>query len=50
MPAIRILVDGSIVELFTSAGKVLTTRVYPTTPSPWRIKSPTDTLVWELGP
>ena len=39
-PAARIFVDGSIVEVFTSAGRVLTTRVYPVTPPPWQIEAP----------
>ena len=48
-PAARIFVDGSIVEVFTGAGRVLTTRVYPVTPPPWRIDAPEGCSVWELA-
>jgi beta-fructofuranosidase len=47
-PAARIFVDGSMVEVFTSGGQVLTTRVYPVTPPPWRIEAPEGTEVWRL--
>ena len=47
-PAARIFVDGSIVEVFTGAGRVLTTRVYPVTPPPWRIDASEGCIVWEL--
>lgn len=47
-PAVRLFVDGSVVELFTSAGRVLSSRVYPTTPPPWRIEAPDNAHVWEL--
>ena len=48
-PAARIFVDGSIIEVFTSAGQVLTTRVYPLTPPPWRVEAPDGCEVWALG-
>jgi beta-fructofuranosidase len=48
-PAARIFVDGSIVEVFTSAGRVLTTRVYPVTPPPWELEAPEGCEVWSLA-
>ena len=48
-PAARIFIDGSIVEVFTSAGQVLTTRVYPVTPPPWQIEAPEGCEVWTLA-
>jgi beta-fructofuranosidase len=33
-PAARILLDGPVVEVFTSAGRALRTRIYPTTHLP----------------
>ena len=47
-PAARIFVDGSIIEVFTSAGRVLTTRVYPVNPPPWRVEAPEECEVWAL--
>ncbi|WIB60885.1 glycoside hydrolase family 32 protein [Curtobacterium sp. MCLR17_007] len=47
-PAVRLLLDGSVVELFTSAGRSVTTRVYPTQPPPWRVEAPEQTVVWSL--
>jgi beta-fructofuranosidase len=48
-PAARIFIDGSIIEVFTSAGQVLTTRVYPVNPPPWRIEAPEGCTVWTLA-
>ncbi|GAA3616982.1 glycoside hydrolase family 32 protein [Microlunatus ginsengisoli] len=48
-PAARIFVDGSVVEVFTSAGRVLTTRVYPVGAPPWRIAAPDGCTVWALA-
>ncbi|MER7243883.1 glycoside hydrolase family 32 protein [Kribbella sp. NPDC000426] len=48
-PAVRIFLDGSVVEAFTSAGRVLSTRVYPTTPPPWRVEAPADVQCWGLA-
>ncbi|MFI5695891.1 glycoside hydrolase family 32 protein [Kribbella sp. NPDC051586] len=48
-PAVRIFLDGSVVEAFTRAGRVLSTRVYPTTPPPWRVEGPVGTECWELA-
>jgi beta-fructofuranosidase len=48
-PAARIFIDGSIVEVFTSAGQVLTTRVYPVTPPPWQIEAPEGSEIWTLA-
>jgi beta-fructofuranosidase len=49
-PAVRVLLDGSIVELFTSAGRSITTRVYPTQAPPWSVEAPNQALVWDLEP
>jgi beta-fructofuranosidase len=49
-PAVRIFIDGSVVEAFTSAGRVLSTRVYPTSPPPWRIEAPANSHHWGLAP
>ncbi|MFG1815476.1 glycoside hydrolase family 32 protein [Kribbella sp. NPDC049174] len=49
-PAARIFLDGSVVEVFTSSGRVLSTRVYPTTPPPWRIEAPSTARHWSLAP
>ena len=48
-PAARIFVDGSVIEVFTSAGQVLTTRVYPVSPPPWRVEAPEGCEVWALA-
>ena len=47
-PALRVFVDGSTVEVFTSAGRVLTTRVYSDSPPPWRIEAPPECTAWTL--
>lgn len=47
-PAVRLFLDGSVVEVFTSAGRALTTRVYPTQPPPWQLEGPEQLLVWSL--
>jgi beta-fructofuranosidase len=48
----RILVDGSIIEVFDGTGTPLTTRAYPTTTSAWllRVENSTDVHAWTLGP
>lgn len=48
-PAVRIFLDGSVVEVFTSAGRSITSRVYPSAPPPWKIEAPRGTTVWELA-
>lgn len=48
-PAARIFVDGSTVEVFTSAGRVLTTRVYPVGAPPWRLDASEGCTVWTLA-
>ena len=48
-PAASIFVDGSIIEVFTSAGRVLTTRVYPVSPPPWRVEAPEECEAWTLA-
>lgn len=47
-PAVRVLLDGSVVEVFTSAGRALTTRVYPTQAPPWSVEAPSQASVWDL--
>ncbi|WP_158839784.1 glycoside hydrolase family 32 protein [Saccharothrix deserti] len=50
---LRVIVDGSIVELFLDSGEALTLRCYPTGPVPWRLRTfgAPDHIVdaWELG-
>lgn len=46
--AARILLDGSVVEVFTSAGRSITSRVYPTTPPPWHVHAPVGAVAWDL--
>lgn len=48
-PGVRVFVDGSVVEVFTSAGRSFTTRVYPLAAPPWHIEAPEGSLVWDLG-
>jgi beta-fructofuranosidase len=49
---LRVIVDGSIVELFLDSGEALTLRCYPTGPAPWRLRTsgaPDHVVdVWEL--
>lgn len=47
--AARILVDGSVIEIFTSAGRSITSRVYPTTPPPWHVHAPAGAVAWDLA-
>lgn len=47
-PAARIFLDGSVLEVFTSAGRVLSTRVYPTAPPVWRVEAPSTARFWTL--
>ncbi|TCC35186.1 hypothetical protein E0H50_12550 [Kribbella sindirgiensis] len=47
-PAARIILDGSILEVFTSAGRVLSTRIYPTAPPTWQIQAPPTARYWPL--
>lgn len=52
--AIRGFVDGSILELFLPGGQVMTTRMYPTAPPPWRLvlletPSSARATIWELA-
>ncbi len=50
---VRAFVDGSVVELFTSAGRAATVRFYPTSPPPWSLEvlgGATDSVrIWHLG-
>jgi beta-fructofuranosidase len=48
LPAARVFLDGSVAEVFTSAGRVLSTRIYPTTPPPWRVEAPENAQHWQL--
>jgi beta-fructofuranosidase len=49
---LRVIVDGSIVEVFLDSGEALTLRCYPTGPAPWRLRTTggPDHVVnlWEL--
>ncbi|GAB3794146.1 glycoside hydrolase family 32 protein [Humibacter antri] len=47
-PALRIFLDGSVIEAFTSAGRSLTTRAYPLSGSDWTVEAPEGVLVWDL--
>ncbi len=49
-PAARIILDGSTLEVFTSAGRALSTRIYPTTPPTWQVEAPPTTHLWQLAP
>jgi beta-fructofuranosidase len=48
----RILVDGSIVEIFDGSPTPFTTRAYPTATSTWmlRLQRPAPVSAWVLGP
>jgi beta-fructofuranosidase len=46
--AARIFLDGSVIEIFTSAGRSITSRVYPATPPPWRVSAPAGAIAWRL--
>ena len=48
LPAVRVFVDGSVVEVFTSAGRSVTTRVYPEQAPPWTVEAPPEASVWDL--
>lgn len=48
-PAVRVLLDGSVVEVFTSAGRSVTTRVYPLQAPPWTVEAPAGARWWPLG-
>ncbi|MCC8907438.1 glycoside hydrolase family 32 protein [Curtobacterium sp. GD1] len=47
-PAVRVLLDGSVVEVFTSAGRSVTTRVYPVQAPPWTVEAPEGASWWPL--
>lgn len=47
-PALRAILDGSVLEVFTSAGRALTTRAYPVSGYGWTISAPPDAQMWEL--
>jgi hypothetical protein len=46
--AARVLVDGSIVEVFAD-GPPATSRHYPTTDAHWELSAPAGARVWRLG-
>ncbi|MCL2514969.1 MAG: glycoside hydrolase family 32 protein [Microbacteriaceae bacterium] len=48
-PVARIFLDGSVLEVFTSSGRALTTRVYPRSGAGWSVEAPRDALIWELS-
>jgi beta-fructofuranosidase len=47
----RVLVDGSMVEIFPGGPRSLTTRAYPTGSSQWRVTTGSDSALrlWRLG-
>jgi beta-fructofuranosidase len=49
---VRIVVDGSIAEIYLSSGQALTLRFYPTGPAPWRLTTTgaghTTVEAWDL--
>jgi len=49
---VRIIVDGSIAEIYLSSGQVLTLRFYPTGDAPWRLSvigpGPAAVAAWDL--
>jgi beta-fructofuranosidase len=50
-PSVRAFIDGSILELFTSGGRVATVRIYPTTAPPWTVEATGDegaVSLWRL--
>ncbi|HWT32683.1 MAG TPA: GH32 C-terminal domain-containing protein, partial [Microbacterium sp.] len=47
--AVRVFVDGSVVEIFTSAGRSLTSRVYPVAPPDWTVHAPAGAVVHDLA-
>lgn len=47
-PALRLFLDGSVIEAFTSAGRSLTTRAYPLSGSGWSVEAPDGVLIWNL--
>jgi beta-fructofuranosidase len=51
-PWLRVFVDGSVVEAFTSAGRAVTTRTYPRNHAGWtaRVEGATRSVhAWKLG-
>ena len=46
--AARVLVDGSIVEVFGD-GPPATSRHYPTAAAHWEVSAPDGARVWRLG-
>jgi beta-fructofuranosidase len=46
---IRILVDGSIVEVFADGATQRTLRAYPGPRSRWRVESGSELRIWRLG-
>ena len=47
-PGVRVFVDGSVIEVFTSRGRSFTTRVYPLAAPPWRVEAPRGAQVFDL--
>lgn len=48
-PALRLFLDGSVIEAFTSAGRSLTTRAYPVSGAGWSAEAPEEASVWNLA-
>ena len=47
--AVRVFLDGSVVEIFTSAGRSLTSRVYPLAAPEWTVRAPAGAVVHDLA-
>lgn len=47
--ALRVFLDGSVLEAFTSAGRSLTTRAYPLSGSGWTVEAPHGVTLWNLA-
>ncbi|BDZ40147.1 glycosyl hydrolase family 32 [Microbacterium suwonense] len=47
-PAVRIFVDGSILEIFTSAGRSVTSRVYPRSAPEWTVHAPAGAVLFDI--
>jgi len=48
-PALRVFVDGSVIEAFTSRGRSLTTRAYPLNGDDWHVEAPEGSTLWRMA-
>lgn len=48
---LRVFLDGSVLEVFTSTGRAATCRLYPLAPPPWGLRSegPVSLTYWDLS-